>query len=134
MVLGVELLPGGEVGEGFTFGRCAGGVDFGSFAVLSVGAAPEADGVVVFQSETGWIDGLMTAGAGFVVAVLVELVADARRAADVRFDGWNAGRGRWDVITENALINKDTAHDRRGAGAIGGHFEDRSLSDEATAL
>lgn len=46
--LGVDLLPGGEVGEGVAFGGGAGGVDFSALIALAVGAAPEADGVVIF--------------------------------------------------------------------------------------
>ena len=133
-VLGIELLPGAEVGEGITFGGGAGGVDFGSLVVLSVGAAPEADGVVVFESETGGIDGLVTAGAGFVVAMFFELVANAGGSANIGFDGRYAWWWWRDVVAKNALIDEDAAHNRGSAGAIGSDFEDRSLSHEASAL
>ncbi len=133
-LLRVDLLPGGQVGEGRAVGRAAGGIDLRAFAVLAVAFAPDADGIVVFESEAGRVDGLMAARAAFVVAMLLELIADARRAANVRFDGGNARWWRLDVIAEDALINKDTAHHGRGAGAVGGDFEDRALGDEAAAL
>ena len=111
-VLGVELFPGIKVGEGMTSRRCSTRVDFGSLVVLAIGAAPEADGVVVFESETGWIDGLMTAGAGFVVAMFLELIANAGGSADVGFDGRDAWRWWRDVVAKDALIDEDAAHHR----------------------
>ena len=110
-VLGVELFPSGEVSERLAFGGGAGGIDFSTLVVLAVGTAQQANSVVVFEGEAGWVDGLVATGAAFVVAVFVELVADAGGSADVGLDSRNAGWWWWDVVAENALIDENAAHD-----------------------
>ena len=44
-------------------------------------------GIVVLEREAGRVEPGMAAGAGGLVAVLVELLADRRRAPDVGLDG-----------------------------------------------
>jgi hypothetical protein len=73
----------------------------------------------------------MAAGAGGLVAVLVELLADRRRAADVGFDGGHVFRRRVGRSAEDTVEHIGSAHHRRGAGAVGGDFQHRALGEEA---
>ena len=72
----------------------------------------------------------MTGRTGLIVPVLVELVANGNRPPNVGLDGGNAWRWWRDVDAQNALIHKDTAHDRRCMRAVGSHLEHGTLGEE----
>ena len=91
-LLGIKLLPGRQIGEKLAFGGAATRIYGSALIVLAIGPAPNANRVIVFESEAGWVDGLMATGSAFIVAVLVQLIANARGSADVRLNGWDAGR------------------------------------------
>ena len=75
----------------------------------------------------------MAACAGLLIAMLVELLADGGGTANVRFNGGHVLWRRVGRRAENAVEHIRTAHHGRGAGAVGGDFQHRSLRDEATA-
>ena len=60
----------------------------------AVVVAPAADDVEPFQGEAGRIDLAMASGTGLDLAVLGQLFADRRGAADVRLDGRHVRRRR----------------------------------------
>ena len=121
------LFDVGTDGVGFAFGN------FFAFAERAVEGSFAANGVEDFEREAGGINVIVAAGAGFVGAVLGELVADGDCAADVGLDGGDAGgRGR-DGFGKDLIEDPDSPQDGRGVGAIGGHFENAGLGEEAAA-
>ena len=122
--LGVEA----DVGAGYVHDLVLGAVRDGA-----VNGAPAAGDVVVLQGEAGRVELGMATGAGGLVAVLVELLADRRGSADVRLDGGHVFRRRIGRGAEDAVEHVSAAHHGRGAGAVGGDFQDRALRDEAAA-
>ena len=58
----------------------------------AVTIAPTTDDIEVLQRETGRVDVNVTRRADGDVLVLVELLANGRRSADVGFDGLYVGR------------------------------------------
>ena len=65
--------------------------------------------------------------------MLVELVANRDRAANVRLDGRHAGRRRRDVLAQDALVHEDAANHGGGCCAVGGHLENGALSEKPAA-
>src|SRR5687767_7427001 len=90
--VGVNLLPGLEVGELLAFRSDALGIHRHSFRVTSVTRAPATNGIEVFESESWRIDSDMARRARSIGTVLVQLIADGNRAANIGFDRRNA---RW---------------------------------------
>ena len=65
--------------------------------------------------------------------MLVELLADGDRAADVRLDGGHARRRRRRFLAEDALHDPRAAQHRRGGRAVGGDFEHAGLRHQPAA-
>ena len=113
----LEGFEGGAVFEGAVFfdvGAFGVGFAFGDLFAFAEGAIPgafAADGVEDFEGEAGGIDVIVAAGAGWVGAVLGELIADGDGAADVGFDGGGAGWWWWNGAGENLVEDPDAAKD-----------------------
>src|SRR6185437_12818445 len=84
------------------------------------------------ERESRRIDLPVTRGAHRVGAVLIQLLPDRDRAADVRFNGGNTW-WRGGPKTENALHDPHAAKNRRRGRAVRGYFEDTRLRHESTA-
>ena len=97
----------------------------------AVGRAPAAGDVVVLEREAGRVEPGMAAGAGGLVAVLVELLADRRRAPDVGLDGGHVLGRRVRRRAEEAVEHVGAADHGRGARAVRGDFQDGPLGEEA---
>src|SRR6185437_13750310 len=89
--------------------------------VSAIAVAPAAHDVETLERESRRVDQAMARIAGGVGAVLVQLLEHGHGAPDIRLDRGHACRLR-EAVAENALHDPDAAEDRRGCGAVGGHF------------
>lgn len=118
-----DVLEGGAVGEGASgidgegvvegealAGEADAGFGLGFVSSGPVALAPAAHDVETFEGEAGGIDFAVAGGAGGVGTVFVELLTDGDGAADVGFDGRDAG-GRGGFKAEDAFHDPDAAED-----------------------
>ena len=65
-----------------------------------------------------------------MLAVFRKLLADRRRASDIRFNGRDIGRRRFGRFAEQPIHHKRPARHRRGGRAVGGDFQNRTPASE----
>ena len=76
----------------------------------------------------------MAHGAGFVVAMLVELLANRRRTANVRLDGGHVFRRRFRRDAHDAIEHPLSTEHGRSRRAVGGDLEHARVSEHAAAV
>lgn len=146
---GEERLELADVLEGAPVGELAAGVNSGgegvaelvsgavqagdgiAFLQSAIASAPPTEHVEVFQGEAVGIELGMAGGTALGLRMQGEEIADGFCAADVGFDGGNTGGRRRRGLAKKAFCYPGAADHRRGGGAIGGDFEDGTLSEDA---
>src|SRR5215831_16480522 len=78
-----------------------------------IAIAPSAHDVEAFERKPRRIHLAMADRAAFAGTMLVELLANSDRAADIRIDGPDRRRRRWRVHAHDALAHPFAAKDRR---------------------
>ena len=72
----------------------------------------------------------MAGGAGLLGAMLLELLADRLRSANIWFDGWRIRRGRGYGLAEDTFHHPGATEDGRGGSAVGCDLENAGLGQE----
>lgn len=76
----------------------------------------------------------MAAVAALEITMLLELLPQRDGTARVRLDARDTGRRRRRWRAHDAIQHPDATLDRRGMGAIGGHFQEAGMSEDASAV
>ena len=98
-----------------------------------VALAVAAHHVEALQREARRVHLAVAGRAARVGAVLLELLADRDRAADVRLDGLDRRRRGRRLQSQDSLGDPVAAEHRRGRRAVGGHLEDAGLRHHPAA-
>ena len=98
-----------------------------------VALAVAAHHVEALQREARRVHLAVAGRAARVGPVLLQLLADRHRAADVRLDGLDRRRRGRRLQPQDALRDPVPAQHRRGRRAVGGHLEDAGLRHQAAA-
>ena len=147
-----EALVVFDRGEGFAIMRDAAFFDIGSAVEGAAGVAGKlhdaglgagggavevavaADRIKGLEREAGRVDVLMAGIARGDVAMLVELLADRGRAADVGLDGGHVRRRWWRGLADDVLEHPLATQHGRGGRAIGGDLQHAALRHHATTM
>ena len=98
-----------------------------------VALAVAAHHVEALQREARRVHLAVAGGAARVGAVLLQLLADRHRAADIRLDGLDRRRRGRRLQPQDPLGDPVAAQHRRGRRAVGGHLEDAGLRHHPAA-
>src|SRR5688572_1089189 len=109
-------------------GKTAGDVD--RFAIF--GGSPAANSIVAFERKADRIHKLMTAGAGWTVAMLSHSLAYRDRFPDaaILLEGWNNRRRRRGWHSENVVEYPFAPDHRRCSGWIGRYGQNAALAQQ----
>src|SRR5690242_17826009 len=102
-------------------------------AKTAITIAPGAHDIEALQCETGWVDIAVANSATLLVAVLVQLLADGRGAADIGIQRGHIWRRRQRWLADQPRHNPGATFHGGGRRAVGSDFQDAGFGEQAAA-
>lgn len=94
---------------------------------------PTADNIVAFQCKARGINFDVTGCTTLKLFVFIKLVANRRRASDIRFDGRHIGRRGRNMYSHDPFEHPNASGNRRRRGSVRSHLQDTRMCDDAPA-